>query len=154
MAYALAKLIHLFSLIFWIGPPLGAYYILYSAHKTHDRPRIIWAERLTEQVLVAEHIAFVLLIASGVVMIALSGGVLLSMPWLITKLWLFGGVLAFELGDIFISHWVFSRIFREPDPFASADWPKIKRLRGVLAVAAIPVMFLIPAIFYVAVVKS
>lgn len=155
MAYLIGKLVHLLSLILWVGPPLGAYYILWQVHRSRDRTQMVWAQRYVERVLVVEHIAFVVLILSGAYLVWLTDGALLNMPWLQKKLWLFAGVLVFELVDIWISHFVLAHILEEKDPLDSPEWPRVERMRRTLAIAALPVAFiLVPGIFYFAVAKQ
>jgi hypothetical protein len=155
VAYLIGKLIHLVSLIFWIGPPLGAYFMLIGAHRSNDKARIVWAERCTERVLAIEHVAFIVLLASGAYLVWLSDGAMLAMPWLQKKLWAVGGVVAFETFDIWISHRVWARVLADADPTSSVAWRRAMRLRSRLFVAAIPVaLVLLPAIFYFAVAKQ
>jgi uncharacterized membrane protein len=155
LAYLLGKLIHLFAVILWIGPPLGAYYLVFSAYRSKDQDRLIWAERCAEQVLIVEHIAFVVLIASGAYLVWLSGGTMLAMPWLQKKLYLFAGVFAFELYDIAIAHVFLHRLLKQPNPLVSPEWPRAERHRKILAaLCAIVALVLIPGIFYFAIAKQ
>jgi uncharacterized membrane protein len=155
LSYLIGKLVHLLSVLFWIGPPLGAYCFLFAAHRSGDRARIVWTERIAERVLAAEHIAFAAMIASGAWLVWLSEGALLAMPWFEKKLGCFAGVFLFEVFDIWISHHVLARVLREPDPAGSPGWRRAMQLRRSLFFAAIPVaLLLLPAIFYFAVGKQ
>lgn len=155
MDYIFAKLIHIVAMILWIGPPLGAYYIVYQTHRTGDPERLVWAERLAERVLRIEHVAFVFLIGSGVYILYCTGWGFLSLPWLRKKLMLFGGVLLFELFDIWVSHWALKKVLEAPEPHLHPDWPRAERLRFWLAALGVPVgTILIPGILYFAIAKS
>lgn len=154
MDYLLLKLAHLFAVVLWIGPPLGAYLLLFRAHKEKNADRIIWMERMTEKVLEIEHVAFVVLVASGFGMVWLSDGAMFAMPWLQKKLWLFGGIVLFELYDIWLAHVVTHRAIATGAPLDGPEWARVKRLRKPLIVAAMIVGgVLIPGIFYFAVAK-
>jgi uncharacterized membrane protein len=154
MIYAIAKIFHLFALILWIGPALGAYVFLFAAHKTKDRERIIWVERLTEKVLVLEHVALAVLIASGVVMLHATGWTMLQSSWLVWKLILFAGVMLFEIGDMWIAHVALHRILEKSEPDRDPKWKPVLRTRArLMPFAAVVGFVLIPGIVYLAVFK-
>ena len=154
MLYAMAKLIHVVAVILWIGPPLGAYALVVSAYRGGDKARIVWAERECERVLVIEHVAFFLLLASGVMMTVSLGEGALSMSWLRNKLVLVALVVLFELFDMWLAHHVFKRVFAAAEPFDTLAWQASKRWRRALYVAAVPVgLVFIPGILFFAVVK-
>lgn len=155
MLYAWLKLAHLLSLVLWIGPPLGAYYALIRAHGTGDRERIVWVERITERVLVAEHVALLLVIASGLALVSVGPWQLFETPWLRNKLLLFLGVLAFEVFDMWLAHRFMSRLLSCDDPLSHPEWGRAERLRRWLIAAAIPVgLILLPGMFLLAVLKA
>lgn len=154
-AYLAGKLVHLAALVLWIGPPLGAYWLLYAAYASKDGARILWTERAVEQVLVVEHLAFVVLLGSGAFLVWASGGALLVMPWMLKKLALVAGVVAFELADGYLAHHVLHRLLRLEDPLGTREWARAERLRRRLGYAAALVgLILIPGIFYFAVSKQ
>ena len=155
MLYAWLKLAHLLSLVLWIGPPLGAYYALVCAHGSGDRERIVWVERITERVLVAEHVALVFVVATGVALVQIGPWQLFGTPWLRTKLLMFLGVLAFEAFDMWLAHRFMTRLLACEDPLSHPEWGRAERLRRWLIVAAIPVgLVLVPGMFLSAVLKS
>ncbi len=153
VAYPWLKLLHLLAVVAWIGPPLGAYYFIGQAYRSGDRDRILWTERVVERVLIAEHVAFAVLIASGWAMVVY-GPWQLSTPWLQNKLLLFAGVVVFELFDMWLAHRVFPRALEGDAALDQPPWKRAERLRRWLVAAAVPVALgLIPGIFYFAVLK-
>jgi hypothetical protein len=159
--YLALKLAHLVAVILWIGPPLGAYAVLGRALKERHgdvdggRARLIWVERQVERVLVLEHIAFPVLIASGIGMVWFVGvDAALQWTWLKWKLAAVAFIVAFEVFDIYVSHVVWPPVLRADDPWAHASWPRAKAARRRLALAAVPVaLVFIPATLWLAVVK-
>jgi uncharacterized membrane protein len=155
VTYLLLKLFHLVAVIMWIGPPLGAYLLLFKAHAEKDEARILWMERATERVLGIEHVAFVVMVGTGLAMIWASDGVLLAMPWLVKKLWVFGGIVLFEMYDIWLAHVVTARALASGAPLDGPEWARIKRLRlPLIAMSLVVGLGLIPAILYFAVAKQ
>ena len=154
MLYGIAKLLHLVAVILWIGPALGAYFFLFAALKDRDPARLLFVERLTERVLVLEHVALLAIVVTGVVMTAETGWTLLSARWLQLKLLAFSGVLVFELLDIWLAHKVFRGLLSRSVPLDAAAWSNAERWRRGLAIAALPVGgLLVPAMLYLAVLK-
>lgn len=154
MVYAWMKLAHLFAVVLWIGPAIGAYYFLIRAYKAKDPARIVWCERVAERVLFAEHIALIAMIATGLGLVHIGPWSLTGTAWLKTKMILFGFVCVFEMFDMWLAHRVFKRLFAQDDPMADPQWARAERLRVALIVAAIPVgLGLIPGMFYLAIVK-
>jgi len=80
------KILHIGSLVFWLGPSLGAWSILMAMRKQLGEitPATHLAYRIFIKMLILEHVAFVALIASGVGMAALIFG--FNQPWLQWKL--------------------------------------------------------------------
>ena len=151
--YDITNLIHLLMVIMWIGPPLGAYYVLVQAYRDGEKERIVWAERCCERVLVAEHIAFALLLVTGILMMWL-GPWSLATSWLKTKLLLVVGIVVFEVFDIWLAHRVFAGLLRRPDPLEEDEWSVAVHRRKQLMFAALPVAaFFIPGVFVYAVLK-
>ncbi len=153
--YLIPKFLHLVAVILWIGPPLGAYVFLFQAHRSKDEAKILWAERITERVLVLEHVALLVLVASGLAVVAESDWALLAVPWLRKKLVLFGGVLVFEAFDIWLNHRVVKRLLDRAVPLSDPRWHRADRLRRWLIAAAVPVaVALIPLILWFAISKQ
>jgi uncharacterized membrane protein len=66
------KLIHISALIFWLGPSLGAWFVLLAMRKQQGEftTATHLAYRIFIKMLILEHIAFVVLLATGISMIA------------------------------------------------------------------------------------
>ncbi len=165
MGYVLAKIVHVFAVVLWIGPPLGAYYLVFRAYQEavpgNDREgapgslaRLVWVERHTEHVLRLEHAAFAALIISGLFMVYATGWNYLRAGWLQWKLGLFGLVLVFEMFDMWVSHRLLRRVLGAGNPKTHPQWSKAERARWWLVVLGAPVgMLLVPAIVVLAVAK-
>lgn len=84
--FVVLKILHIGSLIFWLGPSLGAWFVLLSLrkHLGEITPAAHLAYRIFIKMLILEHIAFVALIASGLGMACLVYG--FNQPWLQWKL--------------------------------------------------------------------
>lgn len=80
------KILHIGSLVFWLGPSLGAWLILMAMRKQLGEitPATHLAYRVFIKMLILEHVAFVALIASGIGMAILVFG--FNHPWLQWKL--------------------------------------------------------------------
>jgi len=80
------KILHIGALIFWLGPSLGAWFILMAMRKQLGEvtPATHLAYRIFIKMLILEHIAFIALIASGIGMASLAFG--FNQPWLQWKL--------------------------------------------------------------------
>jgi uncharacterized membrane protein len=80
------KILHIGSLIFWLGPSLGAWFVLLVLRKYAGEltPATHLAYRVFIKMLILEHVAFVALIASGTGMTCLVYG--FNQPWLQWKL--------------------------------------------------------------------
>jgi uncharacterized membrane protein len=153
--YAILEFLHVVAVILWIGPPLGAYYFLFRAHRSGDHAKVLWAERLAERVLWFEHLALLVLIASGVFMVQQSGWALLAVPWLKKKLALFAAVILFEAYDIWFAHRFMKRLLAVDVPEGDPRWTIAARLRRWLILGAIPVGALcIPMILWFAIAKQ
>ena len=80
------KILHIGSLVFWLGPSLGAWFILMAMRKQlgEIKPATHLAYRIFIKMLILEHVAFVALIVSGIGMAILVFG--FNQPWLQWKL--------------------------------------------------------------------
>ena len=155
LLYLGLKFLHLLAVILWIGPPLGAYYFLFRAHASKEEARILWCEALAERVLVAEHLALLALIATGLFMVQQSAWSMLAMPWLQKKLLAFAGVLAFEAFDVWFAHRLVKRLIRERVPLSDPRWLRAERLRRWLVLTSIPVgAILLPLMIWFAISKQ
>ncbi len=106
------KLLHLGALIFWLGPSLGAWLVLLALrrHQGELTPATHLAYRVFLQMLMVEHVAFVVLLATGAAMVWLVYS--LQLPWLQWKLLLvLGLVIPLEIADIWYGNIRLPRIF-------------------------------------------
>lgn len=85
-AFIALKILHIGSLVFWLGPSLGAWFILMAMRKQLGEitPATHLAYHVFIKMLILEHVAFVALIASGIGMAILIFG--FNQPWLQWKL--------------------------------------------------------------------
>lgn len=154
MSYGLAKLLHLITVILWIGPALGAYYFVWRVQKENDPDRALWVEKTAERVLVFEHLALAGMIGTGIWMLAASGWSMARAAWLQNKLYLFCAVLVFEAFDIYVAHGLFHRLVNSGAKPGGKEWEEAEKVRKILLWMALPIgTFVIPAIFYFAVLK-
>ncbi|MFN7975292.1 MAG: hypothetical protein U0166_23550 [Acidobacteriota bacterium] len=159
------KLLHVASLIMWLGPTTSAYLLVQRAMKDrargHPLPRAseLWVWRRFELLLRVEHVAFFVLFGSGLGIVHAWGldpiAVLTGDPrWLRIKLWLaFGVILPVELYDIWLSHRELPRLLER---LASSEEDLGMALRphaGFLARGVWVFGVLMPAFFYLAVFK-
>ena len=152
MSYDLLKLAHLVAVILWIGPALGGYIVLFRVWRRGDEAAITSAEEDCERVLRLEHAAFLLLVVSGVAMLASTDWALLQPGWMAQKLLIFGLIAAFEAYDMWLSHRVLPRAFG-----VSSD-PDLRRKallqRAWLMRLAVPVGLLIVLVLWLAVTRE
>lgn len=80
------KILHIGALIFWLGPSLGAWFVLIMMRKQLGEitPATHLAYRVFIKMLIVEHVAFVALMASGIGMASVVFG--FNQPWLQWKL--------------------------------------------------------------------
>ncbi len=113
------KLIHLGALVLWLGPALGAWWLLMSANRQFGDPspmsqhlyktflKIVWLE----------HIALGVLLLSGFLYASLAEFSLSEIAWLKYKLIVIAlFVLPLEAADIWFSHVKLQRLFSKHDP--------------------------------------
>jgi uncharacterized membrane protein len=142
------KVLHIGSLVFWLGPSLGAWFILMAMRKqlgeitsaTH------LAYRVFIKMLILEHVAFVALIISGIGMAILVFG--FSQPWLQWKLlFILLLIVPLEILDIWYGNFKLPQIFSRLND-AGYDTKQIRTLHIYhayvtrIAIAIIPVSVL------------
>lgn len=154
VSYAIVKVVHLLALVMWIGPPLGAYFLLAMAWRDGDDERIAWVERVTELVLRVEHGALLVWLGSGVALLWLTDWAWLSAPWMAAKLVLVAVVLVFEVFDVWHAHALSRRVFASAAPREHAEHDRMLRSRLWLLRLAVGMGVIIPLIFWLAVSKT
>lgn len=112
LTYSLLKVIHLGALILWIGPALGAWLVLRKARAVYDVQSREYQliERVFLGTLIIEHLAFITLLASGILMASQLGW--WQAEWLQQKLWLVSGIIVLEVIDIALGNWLLVRLHR------------------------------------------
>ncbi len=114
---ATLKLLHIGALIFWIGPTLGAWWMLRSANHHFGEPGMVsqYLYYVFLDLLWVEHIAFALLLITGVLMAWFNQW--FGQPWLTLKLILIGSIiLPLEIMDIWLGHVRLPQLFHSRHP--------------------------------------
>jgi hypothetical protein len=115
--FNLTKLVHIGALIFWIGPTMGAWWMLRAANYRFDEPGMVsqFLYQVFLRLLWVEHLAFAVLLSSGAAMAWLHGR--WGASWLEMKLVLvFTVVVPLELVDIWLGHIRLPALFRHRHP--------------------------------------
>lgn len=118
----IVKLLHLGALILWLGPALGAWWLLLSANRMLGEPTAVSHLLYTQffKIVWLEHVAFMALLLSGFLYAWLAGFSFSGMPWLKLKLLLIALiVLPLEIVDIWFSHTKLTQTFKKRDPDTS-----------------------------------
>lgn len=106
------KLVHIGSLIFWLGPSLGGWLILLANRKQlgeHSQATHL-AYRIFIHLLILEHLAFFVLMATGIAMASLIYD--MQTPWLQWKLLLIIILIVpLEIADIWYGNVKLPKIF-------------------------------------------
>ncbi len=108
------KILHIGALIFWLGPSLGAWFMLMALRQREGEftPATHLAYKVFIQMLILEHVAFVCLLASGIAMAALVFG--FAQPWLQWKLLIILLVIIpLEIADIWYGNIKLPQIFAQ-----------------------------------------
>lgn len=112
--YSLLKVIHIGSLIIWLGPALGSWLVL--RYVQQQQGEMSSATSLVYKVffltLTLEHLAFCLLLISGTWMAFGYGWI--DMPWLQNKLWLvLLLIIPLEIVDIWLGNWKVQQLIKQ-----------------------------------------
>lgn len=108
--YGLLKFIHIGALIFWLGPPLGAWLVFKAVEDGRYLPNSVAAKvsRVFFITLIIEHVAFLLLLISGFAIATQYQ--LFGNEWLTTKLYIVLLVIVpLEIIDVLLGNWLASR---------------------------------------------
>lgn len=157
--YGLAKIIHLAALVFWLGPPLGAWFVLkavgskeFVSGSVEDK-----VNKMFYLTLILEHVAFVVLIASGVYLAVVFN--MLSGAWLKQKILIISVIVVpLEILDVLLGNWLANtaskKLYAGRVP---SQWEKrgLEIYHGIFTKIAILVMPLcVFALMYLATTKS
>lgn len=158
MDYSLLKLVHLGALVFWLGPPLGAWLVL----RYMQNPGVCGSSTLLSVskvffgTLVIEHVAFVVLLSTGYLLA--SGFGFFGVEWLQQKLLI---ILVFlvpvEIADVIFGNILAAKaaqkLYSSDELTVTENWC-LNFYHGTftkLAIAVVPVSVVI--IMYLAVSK-
>ena len=107
--YALIKLIHLGALVFWLGPALGAWFVLKAVEDGSYKPNSV-VEKVSDLFFVSiilEHLAFLVLLITGFIMANKYD--LFDSLWLQQKLMVvFFIIVPLEILDVLLGNWIAS----------------------------------------------
>ncbi|WP_333608914.1 DUF2269 domain-containing protein [Arsukibacterium sp.] len=104
--YAALKVVHLGSLIMWLGPAIGSWLVLRYMQQQEGElsPATAKVYRVFFWTITLEHIALCSLLLSGTIMAFHYG--FFAMPWLQHKLWLVLLIIVpLEIVDIWLGNW-------------------------------------------------
>ena len=154
MTYTGWKILHLITLAAWLGPAFGGFWILVTTGRKTTPELRLQLEAGFEQIVRAEHMAFVLLIISGFLMVREAGWDYLNEKWLAQKLYLVSLIALIELGDFLVSNILCIRLLKRQDSYHSPAWIKWRKLRFWFYVVTVPVLIvLVPWVMKLAVTK-
>ena len=115
--FALLKSVHIASLIFWLGPSLGAWWLLRATTHRFGEPSITsqFLYQMFIKVAGIEHLALISLLTSGLLMGAMTDG--FAQSWLWLKLCFVAViVIPLEVIDIWFCHYKLPRLFQRRHP--------------------------------------
>ena len=142
------KILHIGSLIFWLGPSLGAWLVLMALrkHQGEFTQATHLGYKIFIKMLIVEHVAFVALLISGIGMAALLFG--FNQPWLQWKLLIIALVIIpLEIADIWYGNIKLPKIFSQLnsqgyDPQSAKQLHIYHTYITLIAIAAIPISVL------------
>lgn len=107
--YGVNKLVHLGALVFWLGPALGAWWVLRTVENGSYAPGSV-AEKVSRvfyRTVIVEHVAFIVLLVTGFLMATQYG--LMGTEWVRQKLAIvLLVVVPLEIVDVILGNWVAS----------------------------------------------
>lgn len=121
------KVIHLGALVIWLGPSGGAWMVLMLARRKAGEPSLVthYLYRGFFKMLWLEHVGFVALLASGIVLLWMYGFDAIGATWLKLKLAIVIAIIVpIEVPDLWFSHRSLPQIFasRVPDaPYTESE---------------------------------
>ena len=160
--YLYFKFFHVFFVLMWSMSAVGAYifYLRATIYEFQKDPenrelekRLVWAYEQFDKTVILEHIAFPIVLITGLLMYFAAGWTLES-PWMLIKLAIvFGFFLPLEILDVWISHVLGPRISRNRDSDPNS-WDEGRALHWkFLKVSAPMIRITVPTVIFLAVVK-
>ncbi|MFO1464301.1 MAG: DUF2269 family protein [bacterium] len=154
MIYFYLKTLHVIALVAWLGPAFGAYWLLIRMKRAETGKDNALLEKFYEEVVLGEHLAFLVLVGSGIAMVYVLGFDAIRQPWLTKKLYLVGGILLIEVFDFWIGNVAYRRIVRERRGPDNPEWKRWIKRRNAFYFLTIPLFAgLSLAVIYLAVLK-
>lgn len=147
--YIYIKYVHMVAVFFWAFYAWSAYRTLISSwlnsrnEPDNDelRDRYYWMHNEFNRLVVWEHIAFPIVIITGLTLFWISGWTLDS-KWLAIKLAIvFFGFVPMEIYDAWMSHYQAPKVMREYDP-SDEKFKKTSLFQVTLMYRGVPSMFL------------
>ncbi len=110
-------LIHVLAAVAYLGPSLGGTFMYLSARRQGDRRLILWTLRQSLILYNVEHAALLVLLGSGLAMLALGKWALLATAWVRWKLAVVAGIiLPVEVWDVVAVNVLLARALRQAAP--------------------------------------
>jgi hypothetical protein len=147
------KIAHILFFALWLGPTLGAYWILKTLGKKLSLVDQINLEKAFSKVVMFQHFAFIILLATGLT-IAHLRGILFQVHWLNIKLFFVAGLVILEGVDIWVSHFLFRRSLPQNPNEKTSQWNSYIIFRNKYnIVSGLLLMILITGVLIFAVIK-
>ena len=160
--YLYIKFFHIFFVMMWAMSALGAYvfFLRSTIYQFQDNPgdkkleeRLVWAYEQFDKTVILEHIAFPVVLITGL-MLFLATGWTLETPWLFAKLVIVVGFfIPLEILDFWIAHVWGARVTRarqeNPDGWNSMRAQHWKFLKTTAPM----IRYSVPVVIFLAVVK-
>jgi uncharacterized membrane protein len=160
--YLYIKFVHVFFVMMWAMSALGAYvfYLRSTIYQLEENPgdekleeRLNWAYEQFDKTVILEHIAFPIVLLTGMMLFYATGWAL-ETPWLFVKLVIVVGFfIPLEILDFWIAHVWGARVTRgrEEDPWA---WAAMRSVHWKFLKTTAPmVRYSVPVVIFLAVVK-
>ena len=111
MGYSILKLVHIGALVLWLGPALGAWIVLKAVEREEVNSVTAKVNRAFFAMITLEHIAFFVLLATGLYMAMMAGW--FATTWVHQKLLIIGLIIIpLEVVDIVLGNWLAAKASR------------------------------------------
>lgn len=158
--FPVVKVLHIGALVLWLGPSGGAWLVLMTERRKSGEPNIVshhlYAGFL--RMLWFQHLGILLMVGSGLMLLAMYGPGLLESTWLRWKLSLIVAVIIpIELSDMWFSHRLLPGVFakRQPDaPYTQSERRRLNLYHRRFTPIVLPLLLaVVVAIMWLAVAK-
>jgi len=104
--YRLAKAIHVAGLVLWLGPSSGGYYLIVTSEMEGKVAMALWLREQYINLIHLEAIGLLLLLASGVAMVATAQRALIRERWFRIKVTIVAVIfIPLEVIQLYLYHW-------------------------------------------------